>query len=122
MPFVRPRSRRFVYPALLLLEALIFHRHVLFYAGYVFPWDFRTVHIPLATFIAGSFRRGEWPLWDPYTYCGVPFYANIQAALFYPPVLAATWFGAWLGDGAIPRLLAIAVVGQIVFAGICTYG
>ena len=81
---------RWLYPILLLLEALIFHARVLFYPGYVFPWDFRGVHLPLATFVAGSLRRGEFPLWDPFTYCGVPIYANIQTALFYPPVLAAT--------------------------------
>jgi hypothetical protein len=112
---------RWLYPILLLLEALIFHARVLFYPGYVFPWDFRGVHLPLATFVAGSLRRGEFPLWDPFTYCGVPIYANIQTALFYPPVLAATLAAAWLGDETLPRLLAIAVVCQIVFAGVCTY-
>ncbi len=112
---------RLVYCAALLLEAVAFHRQVLFYPGHLFPWDFRTVHLPLATFAADSFRHGEFPLWDPYTYCGYPIYANIQAAFFYPPVLAATLAGAWLGDAFLPRLLAIAVVAQIVFAGICTY-
>ena len=105
----------------LLVSALIFHRHVLFYRGYVFPWDFRVVHVPLATFIAESFRRGEMPLWDPYTYCGAPLFANIQAALFYPPVVLAEAIGAWLGADHIPRLLALAMVAQVVFAGICTY-
>jgi hypothetical protein len=113
--------RRFVYPVLLLLEALIFHRRVLFYPGFAFPWDFRGVHVPLAAFVAGSLRRGEWPLWDPFTYCGVPIYANIQTALFYPPVFIATLAAAWLGDGVLPRLLAIAIVLQTVFAGVCTF-
>ncbi len=112
---------RIVYPVLLLLEALIFHWRVLLLPGYAFPWDFRGVHLPLAAFVAGSFRRGEWPLWDPFTYCGVPIYANIQTALFYPPVLLATLAGAWLGDDALPRLLAISVVLQTVFAGVCTF-
>ncbi len=115
------RSPHLVYCVALLLEALAFYRYVLFYPGYVFPWDFRAVHVPLATFVADSFRRGEFPLWDPYTYCGNPIFANIQTALFHPPVLAATLAGVWFGDHAIPRLLAIAVVAQVVFAGICTY-
>jgi hypothetical protein len=105
----------------LLAAALVFHRHVLFYPNYVFPWDFRTVHVPSATFIADSIRSGIMPLWDPYTYCGVPFFANIQAALFYPPALAAEFLGAWLGPEFIPRLLAIAVVLQVAFAGVCTF-
>lgn len=112
---------RLIYCAALLIEAAAFHRQVLFYPGHMFPWDFRTVHLPLATFASDSFRRGEFPLWDPYTYCGYPIYANIQAAFFYPPVLAATLAGAWLGTVLLPRLLAIAVVLQVVFAGICTY-
>lgn len=113
--------REFPYYVALLAGVLIFHRHVLFYSGFVFPWDFRGVHVPLATLIANSIRRGEMPLWDPYTFCGIPLFANIQAALFYPPVLAAEAVGAWLGPELIPRLLAIAVVAQVVFAGICTF-
>lgn len=115
------RQANLWYSVALLFEAVVFHRAVLFYPGYLFPWDFRAVHIPFATFAADSFRRGEFPLWDPYTYCGVPIFANIQAALFYPPVLLATLAGAFLDHGALPRLLAIAVVAQIVFAGICTF-
>jgi hypothetical protein len=115
------RQANLWYGIALLFEAIAFHRAVLFYPGYLFPWDFRAVHIPFATFAADSFRRGEFPLWDPYTYCGTPIFANIQAALFYPPVLLATMAGAFVGNDALPRLLAIALIAQIVFAGICTY-
>jgi hypothetical protein len=110
-----------LFRAALLVEALLFHRHVLFYPGFLFPWDFRAVHLPLATLIADSFRQGRWPLWDPFTYCGMPISANIQAAAFYPPVMAAAALGAWLGPDALPRLLAISVVAQVVFAGWCAF-
>ena len=79
------------------------------------------MHLPLATLMADSFRRGEWPLWDPFTYCGVTVFGNIQAASFYPPVLAATAAASALGDDFIPRLLAISVVLQIIFAGLCAF-
>lgn len=102
-------------------QALIFHRHVLFYAQHLFPWDFRAVHLPLATLMADAFRRGSWPLWDPFTYCGIPIFANIQAASFYPPVLAATGLAAFLGDDFLPKLLAWSVVLQIIFAGLCAF-
>ena len=105
----------------LFLEVAVFYRHVLFERGYLFPWDFRAVHLPLATFVAASFRRGEMPLWDPYTYCGNPIFANIQTALFYPPVLAATLASNWLGAGLLPHLLAFAVALQVFFAGLCTF-
>jgi hypothetical protein len=117
----RPAPSVLLCRAALLVEALLFHRHVLFYAGFLFPWDFRAVHLPLTTLIADSFRHGRWPLWDPFTYCGMPISANIQAAVFYPPVLAASLLGSWLGPDAIPRLLAISVVAQLVFAGWCTF-
>lgn len=105
----------------LLAEAAVFHWRVLFREGFVFPWDFRAVHLPLASFVADSFQRGEFPLWDPFTYCGNPIYANIQTALFYPPVSLATLASNWLGPERLPRLLAAAAVLQICFAGLCTY-
>jgi len=110
-----------LYSLALLLEVALFHRRVLFLRNFTFPWDFRGVHVPLATFVASSFRRGELPLWDPYTYCGYPIYANIQAALFHPPALLAALAGAWLGPELMPRLLVIAEVAQIWIAGIATY-
>src|ERR1017187_2580555 len=70
----------------LLPEILIFYRKVIFSAHYVIPWDFRYYHLPLTTFIASSWRAGQFPLWDPYTYCGLPFFANINAQIFYPPI------------------------------------
>jgi hypothetical protein len=113
--------RNYGYFVALLAEVAAFYRHVLFERGYLFPWDFRGVHLPLATFAAASLRRGEWPLWEPYTYCGNPIFANIQAALFYPPVLGATLAGNWLGADSLPRLLALAVALQVFFAGLCTF-
>lgn len=114
-------QRNAPYRLALIAAALVFHRQVLFYAQHLFPWDFRSVNVPLTTLIADAFRRGEFPLWDPSTYCGMPIFANIQAGLFYPPVLIATAVAARVGDDYLPRLLAISVVLQIVFGGLCTF-
>jgi hypothetical protein len=126
MASTRSAVRRYLsgsvpYCIALFMEAAVFHRHVLFYRGFLFPWDFRGVHLPLAAFVADSFRRGELPLWDPYTYCGYPIFANIQAALFYLPALAAALGSLLLGASSLPRLLAAAAVLQISFAGCCTF-
>jgi hypothetical protein len=110
-----------LYRLALVAAVCVFHRRVLFDRNFIFPWDFRAVHVPLATLIADGFRRGEFPLWDPYTYCGMPIFANIQAALFYPPVLVATGAGAIFGDAILPKLLAISVVIQVAFAGLCAF-
>lgn len=109
------------YRLALVAAVLVFHRRVVFDPDFIFPWDFRAVHVPLATLISDSFRRGEFPLWDPYTYCGIPIFANIQAALFYPPVLVATGLGAIFGDHLLPKFLAISVVLQVAFAGLCAF-
>jgi hypothetical protein len=114
-------SSSWFYCLALALEALVFHWRVLFVPGYIFPWDFRAVHLPLATFVADSLRAGQFPLWDPYTFCGNPIFANIQTALFYPPVFLSSLLAAWIGDGALPKILVISVVAQVVFAGITTF-
>ncbi len=66
-------------------EVLIFFRGPLFSSTVKIPFDLEGYHLPIASFIAKSLRNGEFPLWDPYSYCGVPIYANLQAQLFYPP-------------------------------------
>lgn len=81
---------------LLLAEVLLFYRYTLFQPGrYVFPWDLRGFHLPQAYFYADSLARHELPFWDPYTYCGRPFQANIQTAVFYPTVPIAVQFGLY---------------------------
>jgi len=38
-------------------------------------------------FAVSSVQQGQLPLWNPYLFSGIPFIANPQPALFYPP----TW-------------------------------
>ncbi len=32
-----------------------------------------------------AIEGGEWPLWNPQQFCGLPLLANFQSAVFYPP-------------------------------------
>ncbi|HIE53043.1 MAG TPA: hypothetical protein EYP85_14930 [Armatimonadetes bacterium] len=67
-----------------------------FYAPLLFP-QFEHVHNPMLDPIqqyypwrhyAGEWlRKGIWPLWNPYMFCGTPFVANLLSAVFYPPNL-----------------------------------
>ncbi len=115
-------SRRAWWPyGVLAAEVLAFYRLVLFVPGYVIPWDIQDYHLPLATFIANSLRRGELPLWDPYTYCGVPFYANIQAQLFYPPTLVAILASNAVAPDHLLYFLELQLIGHVLAAGIFTY-
>src|SRR5581483_11990280 len=71
--------------------------------------DFGALGYPGAIFMRDSLLRGEFPLWNPYSHCGVPWLA--QMGQWYPPsllsiffplpwaqnflMLAHLWFGGW---------------------------
>ena len=86
---------------LLAAAALLFHARVLFTAEYALPWDLRNYHLPLVTAYADALAEGEFPYWEPYSYCGRPLAANPQAAVFYPTVALAAAFGR---QGLLDRL------------------
>ena len=50
-------------------------------------WDGIAQFYPWRLFAAQSLRSGTLPLWNPYQFCGTPFAANSQSAVFYPPNL-----------------------------------
>lgn len=58
-----------------------------------FMWeDFLYQFYPFRYFAATSLASGELPLWNPYTFNGMPFQADIQSAIFYIPNLLLTLF------------------------------
>lgn len=106
----------------LLAEVVAFYWKILFQPGrYVIPWDLRYYHLSIAHFMARSFERGELPLWDPYTYCGFPIYANLTAGLFYPPMVLSLLVSNWTGGGHLLYFLELQVVGHVFLAGVFTY-
>ena len=105
----------------LLANVLAFFYKPLFSGSYIFPWDFRYVQLPLVNFLAEELHRGTLPLWDPFTYCGDPIFANIQAAFFYPPVLAAAVVSAHTSLDSLPMILEWVVALHVVLAGTVTY-
>jgi hypothetical protein len=110
------------WPILVLLaEVLAFFRHVLFYGHYAIPWDFRYYHLSQAWFLARSLARGELPLWDPYTYCGMPFHANLTAQLFYPPTLAVILLSNRTGGNHLLYWLELQMAAHVLLAGAFTY-
>lgn len=49
-----------------------------------FFWeDFVEYVFPVQNFSAKAFARGEIPFWNPYTFAGMPFLADIQVGFFY---------------------------------------
>jgi hypothetical protein len=51
------------------------------------PGDFKAQFWAFATFEVRELSAGRLPLWNPYTFAGAPFWADVQAAVFYPPSL-----------------------------------
>ena len=47
-------------------------------------WDGMAEFYPWRKFAAETLRSGYLPLWNPHQFCGTPFVANSQSAVFYP--------------------------------------
>ena len=100
------------------MQALVFFRHVLLVPGYAIPWDLRGLHLPHAYLWADSMAKGLLPLWDPYTYCGRPDLANIQAGALYPAMPVAAAMGLVFGRDTLLYWLEWTVVLHVALAGI----
>jgi hypothetical protein len=114
------RTAALVYASLLADVALFFHKP-LFSAAYVFPWDFRGVQLPMLTFLMDQLHQGHFPLWNPFSYCGYPVFANIEACFFHPLILAAAFIAGHTSPDSLPKLLEWAVALQVWAAGIAAY-
>src|SRR6185503_16728461 len=70
---------------LLLLGFLIVAYPELFRGTHTFFYrDFGSFAYPLAHYLRESFWRGEVPLWNPLSECGVPFAAQWAPMVYYP--------------------------------------
>jgi hypothetical protein len=69
----------------------VFFREILL--GSVFFWeDFLYQNYPFRNFAATSMAAGQIPLWNPYTFNGMPFLADIQTTVFYIPCTLLSLF------------------------------
>jgi hypothetical protein len=81
--------------------------------------DLIAEHIPAKRFLVRSWREtGELPLWCPEQFCGAPFAADVQVAVFYPP----HWILFLLPPEGVGSALSWLVVAHVILAGCCMYG
>ncbi|MDQ2806239.1 MAG: YfhO family protein [Chloroflexota bacterium] len=69
--------------------------------------DLASFFYPLYTFIHASIQAGQFPLWNPYAFAGMPLAADVQSGLFYPPNVL-TWLvvpAGRYGYGTLETLL-----------------
>ena len=77
-------------------------------------WDSLGQYFPWREFAAEAIRNGVIPLWNPFQFCGNPFLANGQSALFYP---LNTLF--WLSD--IRRAFGLSATLHLMLGAWFTY-
>jgi hypothetical protein len=70
--------------------------------------DFGALGYPGVIFLRDSLARGELPLWDPYSHCGVPYLA--QMGQWYPP----TWLCCFL---PLPWAVNFLMLAHLWFGG-----
>jgi hypothetical protein len=87
--------------------------------GYVPSGDFVDQFYVFRVFEARQLLAGRLPLWNPYTYGGHPFLADIQSAVFYPLSLLTMLLSApW----SIPiYALELEAIGHVFLAALFTY-
>jgi hypothetical protein len=83
------------------------------------PGDFPYQFWAFSTFEARELPAGRLPLWNPYTYSGAPFWADIQSAVLYPlSILTLLISGLW---GFSLFVLEVEAVVHFWLAGVFTY-
>ncbi|MBZ0293760.1 MAG: YfhO family protein [Anaerolineae bacterium] len=97
-----PRADLMAVIALVLLWLLFFWRLFTPIAGdqaSLKQGDFSGQFVAFGAYQYQRFTQGEVPLWDPYNNGGLPFIADTQAAVFYPPrlltIALASFSGGW---------------------------
>ena len=82
----RPRSKAF-FPLLFAVVVLFYIGRAAFGGKIIFGSDVLSVWYFARSFAFSSIREGILPLWNPYMCSGMPFMAEPQSAIFYPPNL-----------------------------------
>ena len=84
--------------------------------------DFTHHFLPFSLFQQQEMLAGRLPIWNPYTYGGHPFLADVQAAVFYP--ISTLLLGLtlpWRDAGTRRTLLQLEAVVQVGLAVIFTF-
>lgn len=55
--------------------------------------DLASFQFPMYVFSGRSFNAGDFPLWNPHLFGGMPYAADIQSGLFYPLNIIFFWLG-----------------------------
>jgi hypothetical protein len=103
---------------IIVLAVAVFFRDILLQQAFFWE-DFLYYFYPVRNLAAVSIRGGEFPLWNPFTFSGMPFQADIQTAVFYLPNLLLTFF---VNGGMLNFYwLEVQIIVHYMIAGVCMY-
>ncbi|MBN2037454.1 MAG: YfhO family protein [Chitinispirillaceae bacterium] len=116
-PRAVPWARFMPYGVIVGLTA-VFYWPVLTAQGWFWN-DFPEQNFIYRLFAAVNLKQGVFPFWNPYVFSGMPFFADVQAAVLYPLNLLLTPFASaeWLS----PLLVEYQIIAHIALAGIFMY-
>jgi hypothetical protein len=120
--FARDAIRETGPVALLSVAALGFFWRILFTPDAWKPaggGDLASFLFPTYRFAAASLKAGNLPLWNPHLYGGVPFLADMQTGLFYPPNLLLFLLAPDLSYKAMEWLSVFHIFLAGLFAYLC---
>ncbi|HRW50669.1 MAG TPA: hypothetical protein P5333_24295, partial [Caldilinea sp.] len=84
--------------------------------------DFTHHFLPFSLFLQDEVLAGRLPVWNPFTYGGHPFLADVQAAVFYPVSNALLGLTLpWTAPGARLYFLQVEAIVQVALAGWFTF-
>src|SRR5580700_4854535 len=99
---------------LIVLLLFIEYPEVILGSHSFFNSDFGLFTYPVIHYLRDSIRRGEIPLWNPLNHCGVPFLAQWNTTVCYPPCWLCALF-------PLPWSLNCLCLGHLVLAGAGMY-
>jgi len=100
---------------LLFFSKLLVHPSSVLYSDHS---DLLAFQLPLERFLVGSWHAtGETPLWNPYSFAGIPLVHDIQATAFYPLHLPLRL----LPEAKVGAALSWSIVVHVLVAGWSMY-
>lgn len=105
------------YIVFVVATIIFFNSHL---GGSAFFWDDFTEYVyPNRAFAAKHISQGEIPYWNPYSFSGMPYMADIQTALFYPPYFLLDYISG--GDIYPIKNLQLLIILHFLLAQIAMY-
>ena len=110
-------------PTLLIVATIITFSYVVFsdMSELGGMYDIYRYYAPLTFFLDSMIHSGEFPTWNPLTYCGLPNTGNPQSFLFYPPHLLRSLLTINPTPERSNITLAVMIGLHFLFMAFCTY-